>query len=271
MKGREQIMSEFKVTRYRIRTEEGRGPDRPFSVVFLSDLHNASYGEENEELLSEIRNENPEAVFVAGDMVTAGPDVPQMDAALGLMDELTKRYPVYYANGNHESRMKQGTRAETYERYANTIRSFGVHLLENTKERIELQRMPVTVWGLELESEYFRRGIGRSLSKADVLEKLGEPDAHAYNILLAHHPCYFPAYASWGAQLSLSGHLHGGLVRLPFLGGVVSPQLRLFPRYDRGLYTENGKKMIVSAGLGSHTVNLRINNPPELIVIDFVR
>jgi hypothetical protein len=101
-------------------------------------------------------------------------------------------------------------------------------------------------------------------------QMIGKPNDDSFRLLLAHHPCYFDAYAGWGADLTLSGHLHGGIVRLPFFGGVVSPQIRLFPRYDKGMYTMDGKKMIVSAGLGSHTIKLRINNPPELIIIDFV-
>ena len=68
----------------------------------------------------------------------------------------------------------------------------------------------------------------------------------------------------------MSGHLHGGIIRLPFLGGVISPQMQIFPRYDRGLYKLDGKKLIVNAGLGDHTIKMRINNPPEMVVIDFV-
>lgn len=265
-------MPEFKVTRYRLRTGNGqRGPERPFTVVFLSDLHNAVYGKSNSRLLQEIRNENPEAVFVAGDMLTACAE-PQMDAAMALMDELTKKYPVYYANGNHEYRMKiyPEKYGGCYERYANAVKSFGVHLLENGSERIELQKMPLRIWGLELPREYFARSRRCGLTGEMVGELLGTPDTEAYNILLAHHPMYFNAYAAWGADLTLSGHLHGGIIRLPVLGGVISPQMRLFPRYDRGIYTLDGKKLIVSAGLGDHTVNLRINNPREMIVIDFV-
>lgn len=266
-------MSDFKVTRYRIRTgNELRSPEYPFSVVFLSDLHNVSYGEGNSRLLQEIRNENPEAVFVAGDMLTAGKEV-QMDAAMALMDELTKQYPVFYANGNHEYRLKVGAEkyGDVYERYSNTIKSFGVHVLENGCERLEIAKLPMTIWGLELPMEYFGRGKRCSLVKTQIEELLGGvPGENSFHVLLAHHPSYFDAYASWGADLTLSGHLHGGIIRLPLLGGVISPQVRLFPRYDRGMYTYNGKKMIVSAGLGSHTINIRINNPPELVVIDFV-
>lgn len=265
-------MSDFKVTRYRMRTgTETRSLEQPFSAVFLSDLHNVSYGENNSRLLQEIRNENPELILIAGDMLTAGSE-PQTDAAVALMNELTKRYQVYYANGNHEHRMKENTDryGDRYERYSNAIKSLGVHLLENSSERVEINRMSFRIWGLELGMQFFRRGRSSALMSSQIEEMLGRPDEQCFNILLAHHPAYFDAYASWGADLTLSGHLHGGIVRLPLFGGVVSPQMRLFPKYDRGLYTVNGKKLIVSAGLGNHTINLRINNPPELVVIDFV-
>jgi predicted MPP superfamily phosphohydrolase len=264
-------MSEFKVTRYHIHTGDARrSPRNPFSLVLLSDLHNRSYGKDNGDLLQEIRAEHPEAILIAGDMVTAG-KFPETEAAVSLMSELTRSFPVYYANGNHETRLKLQTYlyGDCYEKYTNMIRSFGVHLLENTHERTEFQKMPVTIWGLELQRQYFRRGRVSQLTSADIDAMLGTPDDASYHILLAHHPMYSDAYAHWGADLTLSGHLHGGIVRLPLIGGVISPQLRLFPRYDRGQYTINDRQLIVSAGLGSHTIPLRVNNPPEMIVIEF--
>ncbi|MCD8105650.1 MAG: metallophosphoesterase [Lachnospiraceae bacterium] len=265
-------MTDFKVTKYRIRVENGkRGPDTPYSAVFLSDLHNASYGEDNSRLLSEIRNADPQLVFAAGDMLTSSKE-PQMDAAIALMNELTRKYPVYYVNGNHESRMRENTEdfQENYEKYVSAIRSYGVHLLENSAERLEIRHMPLCVWGLELPLAYYGHLGSQELTADKVEEFLGKPSDDCYQILLSHNPCFFDAYASWGADLTLSGHLHGGIIRLPLLGGVISPQMRLFPKYDRGLFSQEGKKLIVSAGLGSHTVNIRINNPPELIVLDFV-
>ena len=266
-------MAEFKIAKYKIRPEHGKKrPNQPFSVVLLSDLHNKSYGNNNAELLQAIRHAKPEAVFISGDMLTSCDHGAEIDAAVALMDELTKKYPVYYANGNHESRIKNradGTEV-LYEKYKSTIQSFGVHLLENTHKYLEIQGMPIAVWGLELSKEYFRRGMPAQPSVETVRDLLGEPEESYYNILLAHHPSYFEAYAGWGADLTLSGHLHGGIVRLPFLGGVISPQIRLFPKYDRGMFDKNGKKLIVSAGLGAHTINIRINNPAELVIIDFV-
>jgi hypothetical protein len=265
-------MSDFKVTRYRVRTGKNGGTlEQPFSAVLLSDLHNVSYGENNSRLLQEIRKEDPKFVLIAGDMLTAGRE-PRTDAAVALVGELTRRYQVYYGNGNHEHRLKMRPEkyGDCYEKYSNAIKSLGVHLLENGSARLEIYKKSFRIWGLELDGTFFGRGRPTELSASRIEEMLGRPDERCYNILLAHHPAYFDAYADWGADLTLSGHLHGGIVRLPFLGGVISPQLRLFPKYDRGLYERNEKKLIVGAGLGTHTIHLRINNPPELIVIDFV-
>lgn len=265
-------MSDFKVSRYKVRIgEQHQGPDWPFTAVFLSDLHNLSYGENNSRLLSEIRNEKPELVLVGGDMLTAV-EPPKMDAAISLMDELTRKYPVFAANGNHEYRMKiyPNKYGDFYEKYSRRIRSLGVHLLENSGKHVEIHGLKMRIWGYEVPAEYFRRGSRKMLSAKEIEDTLGSPWEDSFHILLAHHPAYFDAYAQWGADLTLSGHLHGGIMRLPFFGGVISPQFHLFPKYDKGLYKENGKKLIVSAGLGCHTIPIRINNPAELVVIDFV-
>ena len=192
-----------------------------------------------------------------------------MDAAMSLMDELTKKYPVYCVNGNHEQRLKEfpDRYGEQYQKYSDAIKSFGVHLLENSCERLEINRMPITVWGYELPIEYYRRGRKAELLEMQITEVLGAPDENSFNILLAHNPVYFPTYAAWGADLTLAGHLHGGIIRIPGIGGVITPQVKLFPEYDRGFFERNGKYMAVSAGLGEHTVPIRIFNPPQLILL----
>ena len=93
---------------------------------------------------------------------------------------------------------------------------------------------------------------------------------YCYNILLSHNPLYYPAYRDWGADLTLSGHIHGGIIRIPGLGGLLSPDLTLFPRYDGGHFTERGKHLIVSRGLGNHFL-VRVMNPPEIGVITLAR
>ena len=93
-------------------------------------------------------------------------------------------------------------------------------------------------------------------------------DRSCFQILMAHNPEYFRTYRRWGADLVLSGHVHGGIVRLPFFGGVISPRVRLFPQYDGGHFTKENKDLIVSRGLGSHTIPFRLWNPGELVEIE---
>ena len=99
-------------------------------------------------------------------------------------------------------------------------------------------------------------------------DMLGTPGDEDYNILIAHNPDYFKVYSEWGANLVLAGHNHGGLVKLPFLGGVLSPRLHLFPKYSYGLYKKGESKMILTGGLGSHSLKIRVNNVPELVFIE---
>ncbi|MDD3795748.1 MAG: metallophosphoesterase [Lachnospiraceae bacterium] len=266
-------MSGIKVSHYKIRiSDPGRRPRQPFSAVVLADVHNTWFGEKNEDLLNEIRKVQPKMVLAAGDMVTAKKWDMGADAATDLLGELTRRYPVYLVNGNHESRMAAETDiyGNIYEKFAAEIQSLGVHFLRNSVSFLEINRMKMAIYGYELPGKYYGKGKGCTMQASEIEKALGKPAEDAYHILLAHNPNYFPAYAKWGADLTLAGHLHGGMMRLPVLGGVIGPDLRLFPKYDHGLYAEKEKKMIVSAGLSSHTINMRINNPPELVVVDFL-
>lgn len=266
-------ISMMKISHYRIKViDPANQPRQPFSVVVLADLHNAVFGDENQELLQEIRKADPKMILSAGDLVVAKAGHCLADAAVNLLGELTRRYPVYCVNGNHESRMaeKQAVYGEAYEKYIQEIRSLGVSFLNNSKYNVEINGMRLALYGYELDWKYYGHGPEPQMPVEEIREKLGEPESGMYHILLAHHPHYFPAYAAWGADLTLSGHYHGGIVRLPWFGGVISPAWMPFPKYDHGLYTMDGKKMIVSAGLASHTIKLRINNPPELVILDFV-
>ncbi|MBO6015062.1 MAG: hypothetical protein J6P60_00545, partial [Lachnospiraceae bacterium] len=121
--------------------------------------------------------------------------------------------------------------------------------------------------GLEIGRRYYKRFHKKEMKPGYVSKHLGPRNEEAFTILLAHNPDYMDAYAGYGAELVLSGHVHGGVVRLPLLGGVISPALRLFPKYDGGLFVKDETSMILSRGLGSHTIPIRFLNPGELIVI----
>ncbi|MBR1855075.1 MAG: metallophosphoesterase [Lachnospiraceae bacterium] len=238
-------------------------------AVVLADLHNKKYGRDNELLLQAIREAKPDLILIAGDLLTARPR-EKLDVALQLLENLTAQYPVYYGNGNHEYRLKLYPKVygEMARQYAEGIQKLGVHLLVN--EHMALPEYGMVIYGSEIDRFYYKR-FGIKPMAEDYLESLmGRVDKAAYSVLIAHNPDYFPQYAAWGADLVLSGHVHGGMVRVPFWGrGVVSPNVRLFPKYDGGRFEENGSTMLVSRGLGMHSIPIRLFNPAEVLVLDF--
>lgn len=242
----------------------------PVNIVMLADLHNQLYGERNSILLENIRSHEPDFVCLAGDILTGHPDMPYTDAQ-ETVKALAKEYPVFYGLGNHEARLKHqpeiyGTR---YEDYMAPLKILGVRVLANENAAITIGENHFRIYGYDLPMKYFEKFNRYAFEERQIEEALGKCMASddCYHILLAHNPVYFKQYAAWGAELTLSGHLHGGLIRLPVIGGVITPQVKLFPRYSAGEYRIGDKRMVVSRGLGTHTVLIRLNNPPELSVI----
>lgn len=240
---------------------------RTYRAIVLADLHNKKYGKNNERLLQAIREQKPDAIFIAGDMLTAKPG-ETLDAALSFLGELAKDYPVYYGNGNHEHRLKlypqkYDSMAKDYEK---GLRKIGISRLVN--DHVELPEAGITIYGAEIDRFYYTRFRTQFMPEEYLPGILGEPETGKYCVLLAHNPDYFPAYARWGADLVLSGHVHGGMVRIPFWRGVVSPAVRLFPKYDGGLFREGKSTMLLSRGLGMHTIPIRLFNPGEVLVVD---
>ncbi len=263
-------MKRFRIINYEIPLDrEKYHPSQKIRIVFLSDLHNQVYGEANDILLKKIEEQKPDLIAVAGDLLTSDGKENEW-IALELMKALGEKYPVYYANGNHECRMKQKPEiyGERYQNYASELRSYGVHLLENEAEDLMLYGVPIRIYGLEISLKYYQRFSQEKLTEEEIHQSLGFCDRERYTLLLAHNPMCFSAYAEWGADLTFSGHLHGGFLRIPLIGGVISPQCVLFPKYDRGLFEVEGHKLIVGAGIGTHSKIPRLGNPPELVVVD---
>lgn len=245
---------------------EGQSPGSA-RIAVLSDLHNRVYRSDVQTLIKAIQEEHCDAVLSAGDLVVMKGGHFATDQALWLVRELAKAMPVFLTNGNHETRMER-LHAQQYLRYEKALKECGAICLHNERRDVVLNTLDASILGLELDRRYFRNKYHKDLYVEEIRERIGPGQKDRCQILLAHHPKYFPVYAEWGADLTLSGHLHGGIVRLPLLGGVISPDPELFPRYDHGLYEEGEARMIVSAGLGTHTINLRINNPAELVIAD---
>ncbi|MBR4061102.1 MAG: metallophosphoesterase [Lachnospiraceae bacterium] len=241
----------------------------PVKFVLLSDLHDRKYGKDNEKLLHAIYEENPDAVLVAGDMLTALEERKEK-VAEHFIRALGERYTIYYGLGNHEAKMGWGRKrfGNRYEEYMDAIKASGAKVLRN--EFMEYPKEPIRIYGLDMSHRYYKRLQKTRMEEGYLEETLGRMDAQYYNILLAHNPTYFEDYAKLHPDLVLSGHVHGGLVRLPFLGGVISPALKLFPKYDGGKFVQGDSTMILSRGLGIHSVEFRMWNPAELVVIEIV-
>lgn len=261
-------LRDFRVTKYRICSHKLNGIKGTKRIVFLSDLHNRMYGEENGRLLESIRDQHPDLILIGGDMLVRK-DGNSYDKTVRFLEKLPGICPVYYANGNHEQKLKElpDKYEQSYEEYKKALSANGIHMLENASETVKLDDVPVKLSGLEIPLGAYARFGKKELSLKEITDRIGEHGVD-YQILLAHHPGYIKEYLAYGADLILSGHYHGCVVQLPGIGGVVSPNFTLFPKYSGGIYPEGEQTAVVSRGLGTHSVPLRLWNWPELIVLE---
>ena len=261
-------LREFRVTKYRICSQKLNGIKREKKIIFLSDLHNRMYGEENERLLESIRNQHPDLILIGGDMLVRK-DGNSYDKTVHFLAKLPGICPVYCANGNHEQKLKElpDKYEQSYEEYKKALTASGIHMLENASETVKLEEVPVKLSGLEIPLGAYARFGRKELSLKEITDRIGE-HGDDYQILLAHHPGYMKEYLAYGADLILGGHYHGCVVQLPGIGGVISTNFTLFPKYSGGIYPEGEQTAVVSRGLGTHSVPLRLWNWPELIVLE---
>ena len=261
-------LRDFRVTKYRICSQKLNGIKREKKIIFLSDLHNRMYGEENERLLESIRNQHPDLILIGGDMLVRK-DGNSYDKTVHFLAKLPGICPVYCANGNHEQKLKElpDKYEQSYEEYKKALTAAGIHMLENASETVKLEEVPVKLSGLEIPLGAYARFGRKELSLKEITDRIGE-HGDDYQILLAHHPGYMKEYLAYGADLILGGHYHGCVVQLPGIGGVISTNFTLFPKYSGGIYPEGEQTAVVSRGLGTHSVPLRLWNWPELIVLE---
>lgn len=235
-------------------------------IAVVSDLHNREFGNYNRRLVKKIDDIKPDIIIVPGDLITGKPAY-ENEISIELIKTLGSKYPVYIGRGNHELRadLYRDKYGDMWDELYDKTSKYAKWLLN---EKIYLEKYNIVLSGADIGNEYYRR-FKTNPMPVDYMESiLGSCDTDCYNIMIAHNPDYFPMYSGYGADLTLSGHVHGGIIIIPGMGGLLSPMVRFFPRYYKGLYEYDGKQMIVSAGLGNHTINFRVNNNPELICIN---
>ncbi len=256
---------------------------QPLRIIHLSDLHGQLQDMHGGALSELIRTLKPHLAVMTGDMVNAGADWRNAEgrrAFLGLCRALAALCPVYYSIGNHELEMPE----QRLKVWLSKVSRTGVSILDNAAAEFVHDGVVFPVFGLNIPLLYYKNPLRRPYdprakwTAADMNRVFGSHTASGLegrgpSLLLAHNPLYFPAYRDWGADITLSGHIHGGIFRLPILGGVLSPDLSLFPKYDGGLFKEasqrrpkDTKYLVVSRGL-SDTFLKRIANPMELVCL----
>lgn len=233
-------------------------------IVFLSDLHESVFGRENQELADAIRQENPDYILLGGDLIIGKEKKLRTEQALHFLTLIKDICPVYYTFGNHETR---GKALDGWKDYISRVEHMGkIRLLNNAGVHFTHGRTALYLYGLELQAGVYKEKVfPEKLAAQNPFEKA---DRNEVKILLAHTPEFFETYEKWGADLVLSGHNHGGIVRLPVLGGVISTGKRLFPKYSYGKYGEKDTQMFLTAGAGTHTIRFRLFNPAEYVVLE---
>ena len=241
------------ITKYVIRNKK---IDKDLTIVFLSDLHNRKI---TEKIVEIIKNIKPDIVLFGGDMIN---DDKSKNLNFYKLSDKLKDETIYYTFGNHEERLDEIERKD----YLNKLSKTNINLLNNTSKNISKS---ITLIGLDSEITRYLKFGKKGLNKEYIVNKLGNLNQDKYNILLAHNPLEFKSYVEYNADLVLSGHIHGGLARIPYVKGILSPDISFFPKYDSGEYNSKNTKMIVSRGLGySKRIPFRIFNPAEVVIIN---
>ena len=228
-----------------------------FTLVQISDLHNTEFGQRQEKLLAEMTAAQPDIIVVTGDLLDSY--APDPDIALDFIRQAVAIAPVYYVAGNHEARLP-----EQYGALSQQMEAVGAVVL--AEKRIALQQNGDIIYLLGVNDPSFTKTDAEQTVMATALAEL-TAGIDGYTILLSHRPELFSVYCEAGIDLTLSGHAHGGQIRLPGVGGLFAPNQGWLPQYTAGLYQRDGSKMVVSRGLGNSIFPLRVNNRPEMVVI----
>ena len=241
-------------TEYEITPQNFPSELNGLKIALIADLHNTRFGEAQEELISATLQEDPDIVVLCGDILdSTNQDITAIEELLKGISHL----PVFAVYGNHENRVSIFDRGDL----ANLYKSYGVSLLVDESETLNINGAEICISGMDDPASWGKGDLEFVKNNPPNVT----PSDTAFNILLCHRANVYPAVSDLGFDLVLSGHLHGGQVRIPLLGGLIAPNRELFPKYSSGIYSEGSSVMVVSRGLGNNVDFPRVFNPPELV------
>lgn len=244
--------NQLEVSRYEVVDNEVPEAFQDYVILQISDLHNKSFGSKQEKLIKEIETITPDIIVMTGDGVDARRYDP--DPVYELIEGLKDTVPIYYILGNHESDVP------SLEQYLSKLKEIGVIILRNESVSIEKNGESFILAGIDDPT------FQPTFELSSALESLNlRPDD--FTLLLSHRPEHFDTYAAFPVDLVLSGHAHGGQIRLPWIGGVIAPHQGFFPELTEGVHHKNQTQLIISRGLGNSLFPQRVFNLPELVAI----
>jgi len=239
------------ITTYTYESEKLGADLDGYRIVQISDLHNAEFGKENKKLLETIRSCSPDIIVITGDLVDS--NHTNVERAVAFVKEAVKIAPVYYVTGNHEYWLDPSENKQMMQ----GILAAGAYDLDDEAVCIE-----------KGDSSFMLIGLDDQHLSDETLKNLLQEQKNELSIVLAHEPQYLQNYANAGADLVLTGHAHGGQIRLPFVGGIVAPDQGFLPEYTSGKYNRADTEMIVSRGLGNSIIPVRLFNYPEVVCVE---
>lgn len=240
------------VTEYRYESPKLPPDADGFTIVQISDLHNANFGRNNARLLDTIRRLQPDLIAVTGDICDAYHT--NLETAIRFCADAADIAPCYYVTGNHELWLDAPERT----RLLDGIAASGTVILDDASCAVACGTAQICLTGLG----------DANLLAADKSGIRPEPFTESdFQLILAHEPQYFEAYCKSGADLVLTGHAHGGQFRLPGIGGIIAPDQGFFPDYTAGCFTDGQTTMYISRGLGNSTIPVRLFNYPEVVCV----
>lgn len=255
----------LEVSKYEVRSKKIPREFNKFKIIQLSDFHNYSFwGKDNNMVINKITREHPDIIVMTGDMINKYDK--NFENFFRLAEVLSDKYEIYYIVGNHEKSLKNNY----FNLIMDKLESLGIKILNDKKITIWRDKEHINLYGIDIPLIFYRTKNKSNNIEPIIDSMLNKCSNKEYNILLAHNPLYFNTYANYDVDLTLSGHIHGGMIRLPFVGAILSPERKFFPKYSSGIYDINNKKLIVSRGMGHSNPGFRLFNMPEILSITLV-
>ena len=249
----------LEVSTYQIASNKIPNEFNNYKIIQISDFHNNTSSKLTKKLIAEIKNQKPNIIVITGDLIDS--TKTNVDIAIDMIKEIIEIAPVYYVTGNHEARTNE------YDNLKSQMIELGVKILENEAQEIQLNNSTINILGINDPSFNKERDINDSEIVKSNMENI-QYNEDNFTILLSHRPEVFKIYVEKNIDLVFTGHAHGGQIRLPFIGGIIAPNQGTFPEYTDGIYREKDTTMVVSRGIGNSIIPFRVNNRPELMIVE---